>query len=218
MPTLLRRVRHGLWRLYRRPLAIGLASTVLVTLAVVGLAGRDHAVTTEVLVARRDVPAGVPLSSDDVTMQPRPADDLPVDAVTGEALGRTSLVGLAAGEVVLERRLAPGGIGAVASLVAPGAVGVWLPPAGITTELAVGDRLDLLVLAPTGTDTAVVGAPVIGVDDQGVTVAVPETIAPNVVEAVVAGVLVPVVAPSWTEVAQAPSASAANTTTPSSTR
>lgn len=218
MPTLLRRLRHGLWRLYRRPIVVGLASLVLVTLAVLGLRDAGAAPTVEVLVARREVPAGVPLTADDVELAPRPAQDLPIDAVTTAAPGRTTLVGLAAGEIVLERRLAPGGVGAVASLVAPGAVGVWLPPAGLTTELTVGDRLDLLVLAETGTRAAVLGAPVIGIDDQGVTVAVPDLVAAEVVEAVVAGLVVPVVAPSWTDSAQAPSASAPSTTIPSSTR
>jgi hypothetical protein len=213
--TFLRRARHGIWRWYRRPLLLGLIVALVATALAVTVGGRAGPPTTTVVVVARDVEAGRPLTGDDLHRRPRPVGDIPVDAVVDDPVGRTPLVGLVAGEVVLERRLAPGGVGAVASLVAPGAVGVWLPPGGLPVQLAVGDRLDLLLIEPGRTRPVVEAAPIVGVDEGGVTVAVPTAIAPSVVEAVALGQLAPVVAPSWPGDY---TANATSTTTPSTTR
>ncbi len=198
MSTFLRRCRHGLWRLYRRPLlfsvaAIAVGATTFATAGGVGGAGP----TTSVLVLTRDVSAGTPLVADDVRLVDRTISDVPPDALTEMAPGRVALVDLAEGEAVLDRRLAPGGIGPVAALLPPGASGVTLPTGGLPVGLVVGDRLDLFAVVPGSTTTLATAVPVIGIDERSVTVAVPSEAAGRVVEATTLGQLVAVLAPSW---------------------
>jgi Flp pilus assembly protein CpaB len=196
--TFLRRCRHGLWRLYRRPLLFSAATVALGAATFVTAGGAGGAgPTTPVAVLTRDVVAGVVVGSDDVRIVHRPVADVPSDALTEAPSGRVALVGLVAGEVLLDRRLSPGGIGPIAALLPPNASGVTLPAASLPAGVAVGDRLDLLVVVPGTTTTISEAAPIIGIDERSVTVAVPAAGAPAIVEAVTLGQLVAVLAPSW---------------------
>lgn len=198
MSTFLRRVRHGLWRLYRRPLLFSIAAIALGAGTFVALDGAGEVgPTTVVLVVERDIGAGTAVTTEDVRLVDRPVADLPPDALTEVSPGRVALVDLAAGEAVLDRRLSPGGIGPVAALLPPGASGVALPAAGLPDGVVIGDRLDLFVIVPGSTSTLATEVPVIGLDERSVTVAVPTAGAASVVEATTLGQLVAVLAPSW---------------------
>ena len=157
----------------------------------------DAGPSTQVLVLQRDVPAGATLEPADVRAVGRPVAESPADALADLPADRVALVGLAAGEVLLERRLAPGGIGPIAALLPPEASGVTLPAATLPAGVAVGDRGDLLVVVPGSTTALSDGAPIIGIDERSVTVAVPIASAPAIVEALTLGQLVAVLAPSW---------------------
>ncbi|MEO1062779.1 MAG: SAF domain-containing protein [Actinomycetota bacterium] len=198
MSTFLRRCRHALWRLYRRPLLFSVAAIALgaATFLTTG-ALADRAPTAAVIVATRDVAAGSPIGPDDVRLEHRPVDGVPSDALDEVPSGRVALVGLAAEEVVLDRRLAPGGVGPVSSLLPTDASGVSLPAGSLPAGIAVGDRVDLLLVVPGSTETISAAAPIIGIDERTVTVAVPAAGAPAVVEALTLGQLVAVLAPSW---------------------
>ena len=198
MSTFLRLCRHGLWRLYRRPLLFSVTAIALGAVTFVSAGGTGGTgPTSSVLVLEADVAAGTALTTDDVRLGERPAADLPTDSLTELTPGRVALVDLAAGEVVLDRRLAPGGIGPVAALLPPGASGVTLPTAGLPSGVVVGDRLDLVAVVPGSTSTLASAVPVIGIDERSVTVAVPTDGAASVVEATMLGQLVAVLAPSW---------------------
>ena len=198
MPTFLRRVRHGVWRLYRRPLLFSVAALALGAVTFVSVDGAVAArPTAAVAVAVRDIAAGIPITADDVRTEHRPVDQLPVDALTEVPAGRVPVVSVVAGEALLDRRLAPGGVGPVAALVPPDAAGVALPAGSGPVGVVVGDRLDLFVVVPGSTGVVSTAAPVIGVDERTVTVAVPAASAAEVVEAVTVGQLVAVLAPSW---------------------
>lgn len=112
--------------------------------------------TVPVLVAARDLPAGVVLGPDDV----RVARQLP-DAVPAGALGAPQVTGevLAApvrrGEPLTDRRLL--GDGLVAAYPGLAAVPVRLPDAGMAALLRVGQRVDLVAAGAEGDARVVAG-------------------------------------------------------------
>jgi Flp pilus assembly protein CpaB len=139
------------------------------------------------------------LGADDVTVQRWPVAVVPAGAVADAPDGRIVTDAVVAGEAVVERRLAPGGLSTVAALVPEHHRAIAVPSSigGLGTDappLTNGDRVDLLATfdvldgdaPPTG--AVAEGALVVDVGDEGtVTVAVPEEDAPRVAFAVARG-------------------------------
>ncbi len=195
MPTIFRRVRHGLWRLYRRPLAVVVLAVGLAgaTFVVLGGAERDEQPTMAVVVAAGDVAAGSPISSSDLRVEQRVVDEVPPDAATGDVIGRVAAADLLAGEAIAERRLAPAGLGPVPALLGPNSVGVTMPIEGTPPGMAVGDRLELLAVDALDAARPLARGDVIALDDRSVTVAVPAERGPEVVRSLTSGALVPII-------------------------
>ena len=122
---------------------------------------------------------------------------VPDGAVTSDAEGRVVVAPVAAGEVLLERRLAPAGLTGVAALVPAGHRAVAVPvdvALGVASpEVRVGDRVDVLAVfevtdagePPAGVVAGAVS--VVAVDEQSVTVAVRDDDAPRVAFAAARG-------------------------------
>jgi Flp pilus assembly protein CpaB len=137
-----------------------------------------------VVVAARDFDAGDRPGAVDVVVETRPRAVVPDGALTeaDELDGRVVVAPIVAGEVVLERRLAPAGLTGVAALVPAGhrAVAVPVDPSlgAISPDVRVGDRVDVLAVfdvmdgsePPAGVVAGSVS--VIAVDDRRVTVSV----------------------------------------------
>jgi Flp pilus assembly protein CpaB len=166
-------------------------------------------------VARSDVAVGDEVEVGDVAWTDLPTALVP-PGVAPEPEGRVASEPIAAGEVVLDRRLSGSGSGPVA-LVPPGGRALALPVDASTPALAVGDRVDLytpaeLAGASLGTDVADAargvaqgarrvarGATVVAVDAEAVTVAVRASEAAAVARAVLDGaVVVALVGPGTT--------------------
>ncbi len=193
-------VRYGAWRAWRRPLTVGAVAVVLavVTAAfVVRLLGEARAARdaygdrVEVVVAAVDLPAGAVVDAGAVTVEARPRAHVAADALRAPPTGERVRVAMAAGEVVLARRLAPAGTGAVAARLPPGTVGVGVPlPLPLPVEP--GDRVDVIdALGVTGTPSGR-DLLVVHVDGDVVTLAVPVDEAAAVATAGLATSAVPV--------------------------
>jgi len=115
--------------------------------------------TTPVLVAARDLPAGVVLTEGDLDLRDFASGTAPRGSVPlGDALGRTLAAPLTAGEPVTDVRLvAPGLLEGYPGLVA---VPVRIPDPDAVRLLRVGDRIDLLATDPRGDGTELVAADV----------------------------------------------------------
>lgn len=129
----------------RRPLAALLTAVAAAT--GIHAASTPPPATVDVVVAARDLPAGVVLAPDDL----RPVGFAPgsVPAGTAEdAVGRTLAAPLRAGEPVTDVRL----VGPALTRGYPGlsAVPVRLPDAGMADLLRVGDVVDLVSADPQG--------------------------------------------------------------------
>ncbi len=127
-----------------------------------------------VVVAARDLPRGHTLAPGDLVVADRPAPLVPRGALTEVPAAGTLTADTTAGEVVTSARLAPGGLGPVAALVASGRRAVAIPvDAGASLRVTAGDRVDLLA-AGDGFDalTVAADATVVDVGDGTVTVAV----------------------------------------------
>jgi Flp pilus assembly protein CpaB len=181
MPALPPRLRRGLRSvrravlLRRRPLA-ALCFGLGIWLALRVVAG-PPAPTTEVLVAARDLPAGLVLTDSDLVERPF-ADGSEPSGLLGrpQATGRTLAAPLTAGEPVTDVRVVAAGLlEGYPGLVA---VPVRIPDAATVALLRVGDRIDLLATDPrgSGTDLVAHGVPVLALPDPPAD-AVP--IAPN---------------------------------------
>src|SRR5205823_3602774 len=109
--------------------------------------------------------------------------------------GRTAIATIEAGEAVLGARVAPDGVHGIAALVPAGWRALAVPVAPTVIALGVGDRVELIAgfdVAGASTDRSPSrDAIVVAVDDQRVTVAVPEDDAERVAFAIVAGTVVP---------------------------
>lgn len=131
----------------------------------------------------------------DVAEERRPASFVPADAVTEDPVGRRATEVLAAGEVVVEHRLAGGDRRGAAALVPDGWRAVAVPALEAALPVEVGQRVDVLAaLDPSG--TGAVGATVAedGVvvhvaDDDTVTVAVTPSQATRIVSALASGLV-----------------------------
>lgn len=201
-----RTLRRVLARLRRRPVAWWLATLVLAaitTLVVTSALARAEAgaarygSTRVVLVAVRDVAAGELLGTGDAEAREVPAGFVPRGAVGSEALGSRVAQALRAGEVVHGRRLAPGGLSAVAALLPPGTRGLAVPsdPGGLPLEP--GDVVDVLAtvaeVGATGdlppTVVVAADATVVDVGEAAVTIAVPAADAGRVAYAMATGLV-----------------------------
>lgn len=145
----------------------------------------DVPVVVEAVAAGDEVPSGA------VVVEPRPAATVPRGDVAEAWDGRTALVDLVPGEVLLRSRLAPDGRRGAGALLPPGHRALAVPsgPAG-RPPLDVGDRVDVLVTLVEGDSVVVAaGALVLHLDTDAdtVTVAVPAGEAPALASAVTAG-------------------------------
>ncbi len=180
--------------------AIALAGVTGTILA--GLVSRAQVTTSRyghqraVVVATREVAAGQALRPGDVEVREMPAAFLPAGALTVAPLGRTVVVPLFPGEVVIAAKLAPKGLSGVAALLPPGTRAVAVPTGGASAPVRRGDVVDVLASfdpSTTGsgepTVTVAVGALVVDVGDDVVTVAVLPEEASRVAFAVAHGVV-----------------------------
>lgn len=173
-PTSVRRRLHALRRgilARRRPLA-----ALLVALAV--LVGLRTTVgpgppTVEVLVAARDLSAGVRLTSDDVSTVRWPSDVAP-EGLTPAAAGQVLAAPLRQGEAITDLRL----VGSALARAHPEltVLPLRLPDPAVVELLHVGDRLDLSAVDPeTGeaaelaSDVLVLAIPPPGATDSSLT-------------------------------------------------
>lgn len=145
-----------------------------------------------VVVAPVDAGEAVPAGA--VVVEARPARTVPAGAPASSWAGRTALVPLVPGEVVVASKLAPGGLRGAAALLPSGARALSVPSGpGGRPPVDVGDHVDLLVtVADTGESFVVAeSALVLFVDDEAdaVTVAVPADDAPSVASAVATAVV-----------------------------
>ena len=149
--------------LHRRLLAAGLATLALLT--GIRAASMPPAETTKILVAATDLPGGRHLSPSDVAEVQLPVSAAPVGAVTSAAQleGRTLASPLNEGEPVTDVRLvAPGLLDGYPGMVA---APVRIADAAAARLVVVGDRVDLLAVAPDGGAAQLVAdaAPVVAV-------------------------------------------------------
>lgn len=194
------------WRAWRRRSSFGwwvaAAALALLTALVVrtslaaasaGAARYGSLRTVPVVVAPVSAGAAVPAAA--VVLEERPGRTIPSGGggpATAWA-GRTALVPLVPGEVLLASKLAPEGLRGPAALLPDGDRALAVPggPGG-RPPVATGDRVDVLVtVADQGGQSFVVvaGALVLAVDDGAdtVTVAVPAADAPALASAIATG-------------------------------
>jgi len=197
-------------RLRYHPAARWLALAVLVALAVTvvhrttaGAADerQQWGATRTIAVARHRIAMGTAIETGDVEPRSWPNAVVPEGAMDVVPTGRTATATIEAGEAVLATRLAPDGVHGVAALVPAGWRALAVPVAPTVLTLAIGDHVDLIAGfdvsgASNHTDRSpslVVArdAIVVAVDEQRVTVAVPDGDAERVAFAIVAGTVVP---------------------------
>lgn len=151
-------------------------------------------------VAARPLAVGAVVGAGDVEVRRLPAALVPsgrLAASPGRA-GRTVLVPVARGEVLLAAKLAPDGEQGVAALLPPGSKALAVPVGPGTPSLARGNRVDVLASfevadAPAGADptfpVAVAALVLDVVPDKAVTVAVSPDEAPRVAFALAKGIV-----------------------------
>lgn len=143
-------------------------------------------------VAARPVEAGAVLRPADVAVRRLPAALLPRGRVAEAPAGRSAVVPLVPGEVVLASKLAPAGVRGVAALIPPGRRALAVPVDHGSLAVRRGNRVDVLAtFEETGGDAptfpVATGALVVDAGDDAVTVAVTEAEAPRVAFAVARG-------------------------------
>ena len=143
------------FRLSRTPLGFWLAVALLALLTglvVAHLVGRAAALADRygplrpVVVAARPVERGAEIEASDVALRQLPAAFLPPGAMASVApvVGRTAVVPLLVGQVVMGGQLAPEGLSGVAALLPPGTRAVAVPAAGASGLVRRGDVVDVL--------------------------------------------------------------------------
>ena len=144
--------------------------------------------TTAVAIAARSIAPGEVIGAGDIELVDRPNAVIPDGAVTDDAIGRTAIAAIPAGEMLLDLRLAPAGRDGVGALAPVGSLGFAVPIDTTTPPLAVGDRVD--VFAPSATAAKATtatriaqGATVVDLADRTVTIAVGPSQAPAVARA-----------------------------------
>ena len=155
--------------------------------------------TRTVAVARHRIAMGSTIDAADVESQPWPLAMIPDGAVDSVAGGRTATATIEPGEAVLASRLAPEGVHGMTALVPAGWRALAVPVAPTVLTLAIGDHVDLIAGFDVGNasrdraPSLIVArdAIVVAVDEERVTVAVPDDDAERVAFAIVAGTIVP---------------------------
>ena len=202
-----RRLRRPLLRrprLLRRPLAYWAVAGLVAAAAgwfVADATGRAQRAASRygevgpVAVAVRDIPAGHEIRDADVELRDMPRALVPDDAVDEPPLGSIARTEIAAGEVVVARRLAPEGLSGPSALIPDGHRGVSVPTGPGRLPLSVGDVVDVLATVDPlvseeeveTTSVVAAGALVVGVDDEAATVAVAARDAPALAAALAVG-------------------------------
>lgn len=143
-------------------------------------------------VAARAVEAGEVLAAEDLVWRRLPSGVVPAgEAFPGDPAGRTALVPLVPGEVVLRSKVAPEGLRGLAALLPPGMHAVSVPVAVPVPGLHRGDRVDVLAVGDGGAaEVVAVGAVVLEPGDDTVVVAVTAEEAPTVAAAAAGSVVV----------------------------
>jgi Flp pilus assembly protein CpaB len=153
---------------------------------------RELGEMVRVPVAARDVAVGTVLADDDVAWRVLPVGALPEAAVADAPVGRTTLVPLVPGEVLVAPKLAPDGVHGIAALLPAGARAVGVPVVDGMPPLRRGDRVDVLAPAVVAADAVVLEA-----TEVVVTIAVVAADAPRVAEAVARGPVTLALASPW---------------------
>jgi Flp pilus assembly protein CpaB len=184
-------------RLRRREVLWWTTAIALATVSVISVAGaldRADAAADRwgpdrpVLVATESIEIGRTLGTDQVGAAEWPIALVPPDAVVGPAEGRVAVAAIAAGEVLVESRLAPDGLTGAAALLPPrtralavpqGPGGLSLRPGDLVDVIATADPFALDVNAADGpatgaaTRAVAAGATVVAVGEDSTTIAVP---------------------------------------------
>ena len=175
-------------RILRRPTVRWASIAVLALVAVVraetvvGDARRTTVAwgrSLSVAVASRDLTPGRIVDPDDIVTVERPVTALASDPAPSP-VGRTVVEPIAAGEVVLDRRLSGGGTGP-AALLAPGEVAFAVPVEQSTPPLHPGDHVDVFAPVDSASRSAVGAARVaeraivVSVTDRAVMIGVGPT-------------------------------------------
>jgi Flp pilus assembly protein CpaB len=144
-------------------------------------------------VAVRDLAVGATIAADDVERRRVTAPERFGGAVlVDDPVGRVVTAAIVAGEPVVEQRVAPEGLSAVAALVPPGHRAVALPVTLAPLPVAVGDRVDVLVAEAEGlfsTEVAARNALVVATSEEMVTIALEEAGARVVADGLASGVV-----------------------------
>ena len=194
-PRPARRARFRPRRLLRRPIPWWVAAVLLtvVTTVTVGRATGEAAAERSrwgdertVVVALVDHEPGDRLRAE---LRRLPEAVVPDGALDELAPGATAVSALAAGEVVLGRRVAPDGLSLVAARLPDGTRGVAVPHGIAPLPVEVGDTVDVLASFESETITVATDALVVDVGEDAVTVAVDADDAAGVAYAVTAGVV-----------------------------
>lgn len=179
-------------RLRRRPalywaLAVAVAIAVARVAAALGPQPPPLGPMQDVAVAAHAVKAGTVLAGGDIRWRRWPAGLLPDTALVTDPVGQTAAVALVAGEPLISARLGRGGGLAVPT----GQRALTVPVTAAAPPLKPGDRVDVLATFDTGdtgdgapTAPVALGALVIDVRPDAVTVAVPTADAPKVAFAI----------------------------------
>jgi Flp pilus assembly protein CpaB len=193
--------------LSRSPLTywVAVGGLALVTaLAVSGLLGRARVEAARygsprpVLVATRDLGVGVVVRDSDVEVRSLPSALVPPDTIGDVAQVRARVVvsNVFEGQPVVRRQLAPWGVTGAAALLPPGKRGISVAAGPAAAKLDKGDIVDVLATFDPATPEAAgkeptfpvaVGASVIDVGGEAVTIAVEPDEAKRVAFAVAHG-------------------------------
>ncbi|CAB4578175.1 MAG: hypothetical protein F2567_01765 [Actinobacteria bacterium] len=180
------RIENPPWETFRRALqrtrtrwfittCIALAS-LWWTIATVHTAERDSSAWGDrktVSVAANDLEPGHIITTDDIHFALRPTIMLPGD-LADSPVGRTVIRSIARDEIVIERRLAGGGISGPAALLGDNSVAFAIPRDASTPVLSVGNYVTLFAPSEIASTAARGNGPAARVADRAVVVAVNE--------------------------------------------
>lgn|GEM_PF-1816947 len=175
---------------------------------------RDWGVTEPIWVMTHDLDRGRTIAPDDVEHRTYPAATVPDDAWPGDGpspVGRTALVDLSTGELLLRTRTGPDGIDGPTALVGEDRLALALPVDVPIGGLEVGSTVTLFAAdqttgwsaaapnpeasrpapRPEGARVVAVDALVVALDDGSMTVAIRDVEAAAVVSALTAGPVIP---------------------------
>ena len=124
-------------------------------------------------IAANDLEPGHIITIDDIYFALRPTIMLPGD-LAGSPVGRTVIRSIARDEIVIERRLAGGGISGPAALLGDNSVAFAIPRDASTPVLSLGDYVALFAPSEIASTAARGNGPAARVADRAVVVAVNE--------------------------------------------